>query len=137
MRMSKKKALNAALIVTGLAIAALGTVLYLTSPAERVFSGHRGFEYSRDQRQSPAYDFPRPGYYAMPGMRHFGGGAFVVLGLLLIGGIAFKRRHGHGAVGKARCPSREEDAISLLRREFAEGRVSEDDYRKRLDALLR
>ncbi len=137
MRTNKKRALNVALIATGLAIAALGTVLFLTNPSAAAFTGHMGRGNYQDQRQSQNYESMRFGNYRMLNMTHFGGMAFFILGFMLIGGIAFKRSHGHGSIGRDHVPSREEDAISLLRREFAEGRINEDDYRKRLDALLK
>jgi len=49
--------------------------------------------------------------------------------------LAAAFRHGMRRSGRACDAVNPEDAIAVLRREFAEGRISEAEYRQRLAAL--
>ncbi len=117
MRVNKKKAMTIALVLAGLAIVALGTTMFLVAPSSWPYPGHMS------------------GYYGMRGPGHFAGGAVVFLGFVIFAAFIVKRRHGGDFGWSAGGPTRGEDALAVLRREFAEGRISEDDYRHRLNVL--
>lgn len=158
MRVNKKRTMTIALIVIGLVIVALGTTLFLTAPSSWPFPGRMGSYYwqeqgltqgaDRDATTAPDLDgrawgefgtygpgMFRGGYYGMHGGGHFAGGALIFLGFVVLGAFLIKRRHGRTFDLSAGGPPREEDALAILRREFAEGRINEEEYRKRLDVL--
>jgi len=151
MKMKRAKALTFVLIGLGIAIAALGTTLFLTAPESRSYFGHMGgldyrFEGAREQAQDGRGETLPPlgprfgqgrfdrGRFGMMAGHGFPGGILLPLALFALVIYAVRRRHDH-LRGTGACPSREEDAVSILRRDFAEGKIGEDDYRKRLAAL--
>jgi uncharacterized membrane protein len=156
MRANKKRMMTVALIVTGLAIVALGTTLFLAAPSSWPYPGHMGNYYWQGQDQANGVDRDsRPAleadgrssdnfvprgygmfrYYGMHGPGNFAGGALVLLGVVVFGAIMIKRRHGDGFDQSTGDSRGEKDALAVLRREFAEGRLSEEEYRHRLEVL--
>jgi hypothetical protein len=78
------------------------------------------------------------------------GGFIVVAAIVALAILAFRRHpghgpggqggpygHGHGGPAEPGCGPREDEAVAILRRGFAEGRLTEEEYRTRLAALGR
>jgi uncharacterized membrane protein len=157
MRSKKRRALTWVLAGLGLAIIAVGLILVLTGPAAGAAWRHGpGYAFGRGyEGQAPAEGgngqdaAPKLGREFRDGwgpgrMPMRGAGAmflgpsmgfclvFAVLGLFVIAtAVRWGFRHGGHHAG----PAGDEDAVSLLRREFAEGKLAEDEYRSRLAAL--
>ncbi len=134
MQQKKTRALNWTLLGLGIAIAALGTTLALTMSSTGLFPGpwfDRGGE-----------GFARGGAFAFG--RGFGGmwmgmhmmGGVILFAVIVFAALALLRRQGFRQ-GTFAGHAHEEDATTLLRVEFAEGRISEDQYKERLAALKR
>jgi hypothetical protein len=150
MILKRKRAITWALIGLGVAILALGTTLVLTIPArgDEAWFGHGPWQgrwaYAapgeRGAATEKAEDVPRlaPGPARGYGWMRAGHCSFLNPFLLLgLSALAIFAAVRHGArkrdhAGGAFC---REDAVSVLRREFAEGRISEEEYRKRLATL--
>jgi uncharacterized membrane protein len=150
MKKMKGKVLPWTLLALGLAIAALGIVLALAIPegAEAGWAScGPGYAFAKGHfhGEDPAATGAVPGDGHWEGFRSMPNRAFgrplghrpgaLVLGALVIFGLAMlarrMRRH-HGCAGP---DCRAEDAVTILRRDFAEGKISEEIYRQRLEAL--
>lgn len=136
MRTSNKRALTWALIAVGIAVVTLGAVMALTFPWSQVMA-----QAQAQAGAAPAFG-PWHGYYGVHpgwgyfhGPRFFGGGLLgIVLVVLVLAFIVravarpwrYHRRYG---------PDERPDAEEILRREFAEGRITEEEFTRRRDAL--
>ena len=133
------------LVALGIALVGLGTVLVVTAPA----SAAGAFPYPGFWGRGPAgpetalsdaapadasgfwRGFPR-GPWLMPA-RMFGGG-FLCIGMLVLFFFILSRRwRGRFPRWRGRCG--EDGAVEILRRSFAEGSITEEEYKKRLKAL--
>ncbi|MDP3178120.1 MAG: hypothetical protein Q8M76_09470, partial [Spirochaetaceae bacterium] len=125
------------LVGLGVIIAALGTTLVLTMPAGRggAWFGDATEKAEGDPRLLPGFE---RGYRWTP-MAHRSFPGSSLFPLLFVGlaafAIAAAFRHGMRRNGRACDAVGHEDAIAVLRREFAEGRISEEEYRQRQAAL--
>ncbi|MCX7023031.1 MAG: hypothetical protein NT080_00240 [Spirochaetes bacterium] len=161
MHLKKRRALTWTLVGLGIAIVALGTALFLTMPPPGYYPGPmHGRGYWQPRGGDPQADIdgtdgpgaapgagPRGGKVFAPwgpnafgrGHRGMSGGPHMIFGIFFVGVIVLigflVARPGFHHPGRFDGTVRGEDAVSLLRREFAEGRVSEEEYRKRLAAL--
>jgi uncharacterized membrane protein len=70
-----------------------------------------------------------PGF--MHGPRFFGGGLLIAILVIFLIGFAVRRGRYWGHAGH----DRGLDAEEILRRTFAEGRITEEEYKSRLNAL--
>jgi len=146
----RKRAITWTLVALGIAIIALGGVLAATFP----WSQQAGFPYSHFWAQgqgAPPTGAPQPGvapqgvpplgpggWYGyhhgwglMHGPRFFGGG--LLIALIVILAVTFAVRRGRYWAHDGR--ERGLDAEEILRRTFAEGRITEEEYKNRLAAL--
>ena len=134
MNRSRKRAITWTLVALGIAIMALGGVLAATFPWSQ------GMSPFASPTGTPPTGVPLPGgWYGyhhgwgfMHGPRFFGGGLLIIVLVILLISFAVRRwRHGgyyYGREGRL-------DAEEILRRTFAEGRITEEEYKSRLDAL--
>jgi uncharacterized membrane protein len=67
----------------------------------------------------------------MHGPRFFGGGLLIAILVIFLIGFAVRRGRYWGHAGH----DRGLDAEEILRRTFAEGRITEEEYKSRLNAL--
>ncbi|HUW42308.1 MAG TPA: hypothetical protein VMV90_14975 [Rectinemataceae bacterium] len=138
MNRARIRVLNWTLVGLGIAILALGAAIAIGISSTGAFPGPW---FGRGGPGFHAWGGPGPGQGPgfEPGFRglwmgmHMAGG-LVVLAVIALLALAFSRRRFHRPVelGGQR---HEDDAEGLLRVEFAEGKVSEDEYRGRLAAL--
>jgi uncharacterized membrane protein len=132
------RALNWTLLGLGIAILALGAALAIGISSTGAWSGPwfgRGGQGLHawggpGLGQGPGFE---PGFRGMWMGMHLAGG-LVSLAVIALLALAFSRRRFHRPAALGGHP-REEDALGLLRVEFAEGTISEDEYRGRLAAL--
>jgi len=138
MRNSRTRALTVALIVVGAMMVALGGVMAATFPwGQAAPPSDPGIYGPWGHWFGPGYG-PWHGYRGIPyqggyfhGPRFFGGGLLIlVLVILLVGVVARRWRYHRGYD-----PGDRLDAEEILRREFAEGRITEEELRRRRDAL--
>jgi uncharacterized membrane protein len=122
MNRSRKRAITVTLVVLGIAVVALGGLLAAAFP----WSQQAGFPFTHmwSQGQGAA-----PGF--MHGPRFFGGGLLVLVVVVLLVSLAVGRGRYWGHDGRERGL----DAEEILRRTFAEGRITEEEYKSRLGAL--
>jgi uncharacterized membrane protein len=136
MRTSRRRALTWALVALGIAMVALGGVLIATIPWSQAgvpfahFWGQgQGVPPEAQPGYGPWYGHPH-GWGFFHGPRFFGGGLFILVLVILV--IMAARRWGyhrfHGSDERL-------DAEEILRRSFAEGRITEEEYKSRLSAL--
>lgn len=144
MTSSRKRALTWALVAVGIAMLVLGGVLAATFPWQQVMAQAQAQAQAGAAAGTPAapwfapwhgYHGFHPGWGYWRGPRFFGGGLLgIVLVILIIGLIVravarpwrYHRRYG---------PYERMDAEEILRREFAEGRITEEEFTRRRDAL--
>jgi uncharacterized membrane protein len=143
MRRSNKRALTVSLIVIGVVMLVLGGVMLATFPWQQ---GALPFAHMWAQGQGAAPDSSQGwpgnwyGYHHgwfMFGPRFFGGGLLIVV--LVILAISFIARRAwywrSGRYGGYDGPDQGLSAEEILRRKFAEGGISEEEYKSRLSAL--
>ena len=137
MRTSRRRALTWALVALGIAMVALGGVLIATFPwsqASGAFAHFWGQGQGLPPGAEPGYG-PRHGYPHgwgfFHGPRFFGGGLFILVLVILVISLA-ARRWGYRRYDG---PDKGLDAEGILRRTFAEGRITEEEYKSRLSAL--
>ena len=133
------KILNWTLVGLGIAILALGVTLAITIASTGAYPGpwfgrgaQGGFHAwgGYGFGQGPGFE---PGFRGMWAGMHMAGGLVLLAAIALLA-LAFSRRRYHGSAGPDGLRG-EADAVGFLRVEFAEGRISEDEYRARLAAL--
>ncbi|MGO8692103.1 MAG: hypothetical protein ACLQMF_00385 [Rectinemataceae bacterium] len=132
MRQKRTRALTWTLVGLGIAILVLGTTLALTMPSTGPFPGpwlDRGGE-----GFAPWGRFAvGQGYGGMwMGMHMVGGVILFIIIVFAVLALLRRRNFRQGRFGEH---AHEGDAITLLRIEFAEGRISEAEYRERLAVL--
>jgi uncharacterized membrane protein len=157
MRQAKKRAMTWALVAVGVAMLAIGGTLAATFPwgqqgafpFARMWSQGQSQEQGSSPGQVPQQGQPVPqdgqgawmgpgGWYGyhhgwfMHGPRFFGGGFLVAFLVILL--VVFIVRRRHWASWRDG-PDRRLDAEEILRRSFAEGRITEEEYKSRLSAL--
>ena len=146
MRQSNKRALTWSLIVIGVVMLVIGGVMLATFPWQQ-----GGFPFARmwAQGQGTAQDGPQgPGIpQGVPGAWHgyhhgwfmrgpgfFGGGLLIlVLVVIAIGVIA--RRLSYWGPWRHGDPEGGLNAEEILRKKFAQGEITEDEYKSRLSVL--
>jgi uncharacterized membrane protein len=152
MNRSKKRAITWTLVALGIAIIALCGVLAATFPGSQQAGFPFAHMWSQGQAVPPGgapggapgvtpdgapwqgpggWYGPHYGWGFMRGPRLFGGG--LVIAFLVILAVIFAVRRGRywGYDGRERGL----DAEEILRRTFAEGRITEEEYKSRLGAL--
>jgi uncharacterized membrane protein len=164
MNSSRKRAMTVTLVALGILIIALGGVLAATFPWGQGWTASvpqadgtqnaqpQGPQAQGPQAQGPQAGVPPSGYYGpsyawhgwhrpwygygygpwgFHGPRFFGGG-FLFLVLIILAVSFFVRRRRYWRYGR-----RDDglDAEEILRRSFAEGRITEEEYTQRLGAL--
>jgi uncharacterized membrane protein len=146
MRKSNRRALTWALVALGIAMVVLGGVLVATFPWSEA-GGPFGHFWGQAQGQFQGQGVPpgtqpgtQPGFapwYGHPhmwgfhGPRFFGGGLFILVLVVIVVSLAARRGRYHRYHG----PEERLDAEEILRRSFAEGRITEEEYKSRLSAL--
>jgi uncharacterized membrane protein len=148
MRKSNKRALTWALIALGIAMVVLGGVLIATFPWSEA-GGPFGHFWGQGQFQGqgvPPATQPgtqpgaQPGYapwygyhhgWGFHGPRFFGGGLFILVLVVTVVSLAARRGRYH----RWHAPEERLDAEEILRRAFAEGRITEEEYKSRSAAL--
>jgi uncharacterized membrane protein len=144
MRTSKKRALTWALVALGIAMVALGGVLVATFPWSEAgapfahFWGQGqglppGAESGAQPGSGPWYGSPH-GWGFFHGPRFFGGGLIILVLVILVISLAARRWRYHGHY-RSYGPDERLDAEEILRRTFAEGRITEEEYNSRLSTL--
>ncbi len=157
MRSSRRRATTWTLVALGIAIIALGGVLAATFPWQagwpqtgwpqtagpqtagpQTAAPQTGApQASGPQASVPPTGYPGPWYgyhrgWGFPhGPRFFGGGLLIALIVILVVTVAVRRGRYWGHDGR----DRGLDAEEILRRTFAEGRITEEEYKSRLAAL--
>jgi uncharacterized membrane protein len=137
MRISRRRALTWALVALGIAMVALGGVLIATfpwsqagSPFAHFWSQGQGLPPGAQPGDGPWYGHPH-GWGFFHGPRFFGGGLFILVLVILVISLAARRWRYHRSYG----PDERLDAEEILRRSFAEGRITEEEYKSRLSVL--
>lgn len=139
MRTSKRRALTWALVALGIAMVALGGVLVATFPwsqAGTPFAHFWGQGQGLPPGAQPGGTGPWYGGYPhgwsfFHGPRFFGGGLLILVLVVLVISLAARRWGYH----RSSSPDERLDAEEILRRMFAEGRITEEEYKSRLGAL--
>ncbi len=159
MRRSNKRALTVSLIVIGVVMLVLGGVMLATFPWQQgalpfahMWAQGQGAAPDGSQGQAvppggaPGQGVPQgwPGHWYgyhhgwfMSGPRFFGGGLLIVV-LVILGISFFARRAWYWRSGRYDGfdgPDHGLSAEEILRRKFAEGGISEEEYKSRLSAL--
>lgn len=145
MNLKKRRTLTWVLVALGIVIIGLGTVLLFNVPTE--FAANGGFPYGFGRHHQL---FNQGGETVIPGGPNMGaagpyqfmarghGFGFGGLGFLLIVGLSglliwgLVRRRGHRSDTEYQGSESAED---ILRRNFAEGKIDETEYRARLATL--
>ncbi len=137
MRISRKRALTWALVALGIAMVVLGGVLVATfpwsqagAPFAHFWSQGQGLPPGAQPGYGPWYGYPH-GWGFFHGPRFFGGGLFILLLVVLVISLAARRWRHYRPYG----PDERLDAEEILRRAFAEGRITEEEYKRRLSTL--
>ena len=140
MRKSNRRALTWALVALGIAMVALGGVLVATFPWSEAGAPFAHF-WGQGQGLPPGAQPAQPGYGPWSGYPHgwgffhgprfFGGGLFILVFVILAISLAARRWRYHRNYG----PDERLDAEEILRRSFAEGRITEEEYNSRLSVL--
>jgi uncharacterized membrane protein len=156
MRKTNKQTLTWALIAVGVAILVTGGVMLATFPWQQ---GTSPWSHAWAQSQGPAPDgapgapqaqgvpqappVPQgvPGFWygyhhgwLMRGPRFFGGGLLILVLVILAVGF-FVRRAWYGSSRRNYDPDRGLGAEEILRRKFAQGDISEEEFKSRLSGL--
>ena len=136
MRTSKRRALTWALVALGIAMVALGGVLVATfpwseagGPFAQLWGQGQGVPPGVQPGYGPWYGYPHG--WGFHGPRFFGGGLFILVVVVLVVSLAARRWRYHRSYGS----NEHLDAEEILRRTFAEGRITEEEYKSRLSAL--
>jgi uncharacterized membrane protein len=133
MRQSRRRGMTISLIVIGIVMLAIAGTLLATFPWSDPASFARGFPaWMHGPGSGYGYGYGGHPYgWFMHGPRFFGGGLIILV--LVILAISFFVRRGRywGHDGLESGP----DAEEILRRTFAEGRITEEEYKSRLSAL--
>jgi uncharacterized membrane protein len=136
MHQEKKRAMTLWLVAIGVVMLAVAGVLLATFPWGQ--PGAFPFAPMGQQGAAPG-SWPGPGGWHgfhhgwfMHGPRFFGGGLLITVFVVLLVLFIARRRHG-GSWHDG--PDRRLDAEEILRRSFAEGRITEEEYKSRLGAL--
>ncbi len=136
MNRSKRRAMTWTLVALGIVIVVLAGVLLATFPWSQ---GLHPFAHAWAQGQGTPPPGP-DGWYGYPyrwgflgGPRFFGGGLLIAALVILVVTLAVRRWRSWGY----RPWDERMDAEGILRRQFAEGRITEQEYKSRLDALRR
>jgi uncharacterized membrane protein len=142
MNSKNRRAMTWILVALGIALVGLGIVLVVTAPASAAGAfpfpgfwsrGPDGSEAAAAAADASGFQhwFSR-GPWLMPA-RMFGGG-FMCIGMLVLFFFLISRRwKGHVPGWRGRCGS--DDAVEILRRSLAEGKITEEEYKSRLKAL--
>jgi uncharacterized membrane protein len=137
MRTSKRRALTWALVALGIAMVVLGGVLIATFPWSQAGAPFAHF-WAQGQGMPPGAQpdagqwFGHPhGWGFFHGPRFFGGGLFFLVLVILGISLAFRRGRYRRSFG----PDERLDAEEILKRSFAEGRITEEEYKSRLGTL--
>jgi len=134
MRKSRTRALTWALVALGIAMVALGGVLLATFPWSQAGAP---FAHLWGQGLPPG---AQPGYgpWGYPhgwgffhGPRFFDGGLVILVLVVVVISLAARRWRYHGSDGT----DGRLDAEEILRRSFAEGKITEEEYKSRLGVL--
>jgi uncharacterized membrane protein len=133
MRERHIRRLTWALVAFGAAFVVLGVALVVAYPVASAgaspFPGGRAWrDGAQEGGADPWLSGRGHGFARMAGGRACGGGALI--GLAAVGGVAVL---GYAALARKKGP--EADAVEALRRAFAEGRVTEEEYKSRLKVL--
>ena len=153
MNRTRKRALTWSLVAIGVVMLAIAGVLLATFPGpDRAGFGRywaqgqtQGQVQGQDSQpapqvgpqsvppwaQGPGYWYGRPYGWFMHGPRFFGGGLLIVVLLVLVVSLFARRWRYWGHAGS----ERRVDAEEILRRAFAEGRITEEEFKRRLGAL--
>jgi uncharacterized membrane protein len=150
MRQSKKRAMTWSLVAIGVVMLAVAGVLLATFPWQQgsfpfahMWSQGQGLSQGQGQGLSQGQGVPQPGpgaWYGyqhgwfMHGPRFFGGGLLIALFVILAIGFFARRWRSWGSWGHDE-PDHRLDAEEILRRTFAEGKITEEEYTSRLSAL--
>ncbi len=137
MHTSRRRALTWALVALGIAMVALGGVLVATFPWSQAGVPFAHF-WGQGQGQTPGAQPSYGPFYGYPygwgffhGPRFFGGGLFILVLVILVISLAARRWGYH----RFHRPDEWLDAEEILKRTFAEGRITEEEYKSRLSAL--
>ena len=137
MRKSRMRALTWALVALGIAMVALGGVLLATFPWSQAgapfahFWGQgQGLPPGAQPGAGPWYGYPH-GWGFFHGPRFFGGGLVILVLVIVVISLAARRWRYHRFDG----PGEHLDAEEILRRSFAEGKITEEEYKSRLSVL--
>lgn len=137
MNTSRKRVLTWTLVALGAAIIALGAVLALTFPwgqwEQQAGAIHHGFygPWAAPWHGSYGYPFAWGG----PGSWFFGRGVLAILVVVLIVVLAVRMLRRPWRSDRGYRSDEALDAEEILRREFAAGRITEEELRRRRDAL--
>lgn len=137
MHRSRKRAITWTLVALGIAIIALVIVVAAAFPWSQAGSPFAHFWAQGVAPQGAPSQGP-PGWYGYPhgwgfmhGPRFLGGGLLTGVIVILLIGLAFRRWRSGGYNGR----DERLDAEEILRRAFAEGRITEEEYKSRTSAL--
>ena len=140
MRRSRIRALTVSLVVVGALIVALGAILAATVPwgqmAQSGSAADPGIYGPWHHWFGPGY-VPWQGYRGYPawgffrGPRFFGGGLLILVIVVLVVSLVARRWRSYRGYD----PGDRRDAEEVLRREFAEGRITEEEFTRRRDVL--
>ena len=146
MNRSNKRGLTVALIVVGILMLALGGVMAATFPWQQAglpfaHAWGQGQGVPQDGSQGQGVPQAAPGgWYGyhhgwfMHGPRFFGGG-FLILVLVVIAVALIARRAAYMGAWRHGDPDRGLGAEEILRKKFAQGEISEEEYKSRMSAL--
>ena len=162
MHTTNKRALTWALISVGVAILVIGGVMLATFPWQqtgfpfaRIWAQGQGVAPDGSQvapqgpgvpqgqgvPQSPGVQQGWPGSlygyhhgWLMRGPRFFGGGLLILV-LAILAVSFFVRRSWYGGAWRRDDPDRGLDAEGILRRKYAQGDISDEEYTSRLSGL--
>jgi uncharacterized membrane protein len=137
MHSSRRRAMTWTLVALGILIVALGGMLIATFPWQQAGWPSAGWTQGGPQAGVPPAGYPGPwsghpyGWGYLHGPRFFGGGLLILL-LVILAVSLFVRRGRHWRYERRDGGL---DAEEILRRTFAEGRITEEEYTSRLRAL--
>ncbi len=147
MTSSRKRAMTWALVAVGVAMLVLGGVLAATFPWQQVMAQAQAQAGAAAGTPAAPWFGPWHGYYGFHpwwghgwgywrGPRFFGGGLLIlVLIIFLVSRFAWRRRYFDRGYWDRPRGDDPPDAEEILRRSFAEGRITEEEFRSRRDAL--
>ena len=145
MRQKRKRAMTWSLVAIAVVMLAIGGILAATFPwgqqgaypFAHMWGPSQGQELPPGQGLSQGQGLPGGWYgyhhgWFMHGPRFFGGG--LLIALLVIFLVVFIGRRRHWGSWRDE-PDRRLDAEEILRRSFAEGRITEEEYKSRVSVL--